>query len=88
MDLVADACLTAAVTPAGGFAILGGGYGDEQWVARELDLLDQFHTRFGVERAKQPKLLDLVLEHKPAAVIISFELKGCSLRTLSCLPNR
>ncbi len=48
MDLVADACLTAAVTAAGGFAILGGGYGDEQWVARELDLLDQFHTRFGV----------------------------------------
>jgi nitronate monooxygenase len=77
MDLVADARLTAAVTAAGGFGILGGGYGDEQWLARELDLLDQSHTRFGVgfitwSMAKQPKLLDLALEHKPAAVMLSF----------------
>ena len=48
MDLVADARLTVAVTAAGGFGILGGGYGDEQWLARELDLLDQSHARFGV----------------------------------------
>jgi nitronate monooxygenase len=77
MDLVADARLTVAVTAAGGFGILGGGYGDEQWLARELDLLDQSHTRFGVgfitwSMAKQPKLLDLVLERKPTAVVLSF----------------
>jgi len=81
MDLVADARLTAAVTAAGGFGILGGGYGDEQWLARELDLLDQSHTRFGVgfitwSMAKQPKLLDLALEHKPAAVMLSFGNPG------------
>jgi len=77
MDLVADARLTAAVTAAGGFGILGGGYGDEQWLTRELDLLEQTHTRFGVgfitwSMAKQPKLLDLALEGKPAAVVLSF----------------
>ena len=77
MDLVADARLTAAVTAAGGFGILGGGYGDEQWLTRELDLLEQTHTRFGVgfitwSMAKQPKLLDLALERKPAAVVLSF----------------
>jgi nitronate monooxygenase len=77
MDLVADARLTVAVTAAGGFGMLGGGYGDEQWLARELDLLDQSHSRFGVgfitwSMAKQPKLLDLVLEHKPTAVVLSF----------------
>jgi nitronate monooxygenase len=77
MDLVADARLAAAVTAAGGFGILGGGYGDEQWLARELDLLDQAHTRFGVgfitwSMAKQPKLLDLALERRPAAVVLSF----------------
>jgi nitronate monooxygenase len=60
-----------------GFGILGGGYGDEQWLARELDLLEQAHTRFGVgfitwSLAKQPKLLDLVLERKPAAMVLSF----------------
>jgi nitronate monooxygenase len=77
MDLVADARLTVAVTAAGGFGILGGGYGDEQWLVRELDLLDQSHTRFGVgfitwSMAKQPKLLDLALERKPTAVVLSF----------------
>src|SRR4030095_10982895 len=77
MDLVADARLSVAVTAAGGFGILGGGYGNEQWLTRELDLLDESHTRFGVgfitwSMAKQPKLLDLALEHKPTAVVLSF----------------
>src|SRR4029434_8602094 len=77
MDLVADARLTVAVTAAGGFGILGGGYGDEQWLTRELDLLDQSHARFGVgfitwSMAKQVKLLDLALERKPTAVVLSF----------------
>jgi nitronate monooxygenase len=77
MDLVADARLTAAVSAAGGFGILGGGYGDEQWLTRELNLLEQSQARFGVgfitwSMAKQPKLLDLALERKPAAVMLSF----------------
>ena len=77
MDVVADARLTAAVTAAGGLGILGGGYGDEQWLNRELDLLARSPARFGVgfitwSMAKQPKLLDLVLERKPAAVVLSF----------------
>lgn len=77
MDVVADARLTAAVSAAGGLGILGGGYGDEQWLARELDLLAKSKTRFGVgfitwSMAKQQKVLDLVLERKPAAVMLSF----------------
>jgi len=77
MDVVADARLTAAVSGAGGLGILGGGYGNEQWLARELDLLAGSQARFGVgfitwSMAKQPKLLDLVLERKPAAVMLSF----------------
>ena len=77
MDLVADARLAAAVSAAGGMGILGGGYGDEQWLVRELDLLANLKARFGVgfitwSMAKQPKLLELVLERKPAAVMLSF----------------
>lgn len=77
MDVVADARLTAAVSVAGGLGILGGGYGDEQWLTRELDLLASVQARFGVgfitwSLAKQPKLLDLVLDRKPAAVMLSF----------------
>ncbi len=77
MDVVADARLTAAVSAAGGLGLLGGGYGDAAWLERELDLLAQQSVRFGVgfitwSMAKQPRLLDLALERKPVAIILSF----------------
>jgi nitronate monooxygenase len=77
MDLVADGRLVAAVDAAGGFGILGGAYGDEKWIARELDVLAHAKARFGVgfitwSMAKQPRILDLALERKPAAVMLSF----------------
>jgi nitronate monooxygenase len=76
MAYVADGRLVAAVDAAGGFGILGGGYGEEKWLLRELDLLDRSKARFGVgfitrRLAKQPRLLDLALERKPAAVMLS-----------------
>ena len=37
MDVVSDGRLAATVSTAGGFGIIGGGYGDETWLARELD---------------------------------------------------
>jgi IMP dehydrogenase/GMP reductase len=37
MDVVSDGRLAATVSRAGGFGIIGGGYGDETWLARELD---------------------------------------------------
>jgi len=78
MDLVSDARLTAAVSAAGGLGILGGGYGDESWLTQELDRLAQSRVRFGVgfitwSLARQPRLLDLVLERKPVAVALSFD---------------
>lgn len=81
MDLVSDARLTAAVSAAGGLGILGGGYGDEGWLVRELGQLHQTQTRFGVgfitwSMAKQPKLLDLVLERKPVKGNSNFTLCG------------
>ena len=51
MDLVADGRLVAAVDAAGGFGILGGGYGEEKWLVRELDLLDRSKARFGYARS-------------------------------------
>lgn len=77
MDLVSDARLTAAVSAAGGLGILGGGYGEEQWLARELDLLAHSGIQYGVgfitwSMAKNPRLLDLALERKPVAIMLSF----------------
>ena len=52
MDVVSGARLTAAVSLAGGFGILGGGYGDRQWLEREIKLLTQLlasaRSPFGV----------------------------------------
>jgi Nitronate monooxygenase len=81
MDLVADGRLVAAVDAAEGFGILGGGYGEEKWLVRELDLLDRSKARFGVgfitwSLAKQPRLLVIALERTPAAVMLSFGSAG------------
>jgi nitronate monooxygenase len=77
MDLVADAHLTAAVSAAGGLGLLGGGYGDEAWLVRELDRLAASRQRFGVgfitwSLARQPRLLDVALEREPVAIMLSF----------------
>src|SRR5262245_2709117 len=77
MDLVADARLTAAVSAAGGFGILGGGYGEATWLSAQLDQLAAARVRYGVgfitwSMARDPSLLELTLERKPAAVFLSF----------------
>lgn len=77
MDLVADGRLVSAVDAAGGFGILGGGYGEETWLERELDVLERAKARFGVgfitwSMARQPRLLDLALERRPVAIMLSF----------------
>lgn len=75
MDMVADGKLAALVSGAGGFGILGGGYGDETWLTRELDAAGD--ARIGVgfitwSMAKNPRLLALALERRPAAIMLSF----------------
>lgn len=75
MDTIASGALAAAVSGAGGFGIIGGGYGDEARLARDLDAAAD--ARIGVgfitwSMAKNPRLLDLALERKPAAIMLSF----------------
>ncbi|BAM89248.1 putative 2-nitropropane dioxygenase [Bradyrhizobium oligotrophicum S58] len=77
MDVVADARLVRAVSSAGGFGILGGGYGNRTWLAQETAKFGGLHAPFGIgfitwSLAKQPELLDIALAAKPAAVMLSF----------------
>jgi nitronate monooxygenase len=75
MDLVSGGRLAAAVSHAGGLGLLGGGYGNGDWIERE-------RTRAGNARigcgfitwslARNPGLLAGVLRHEPAAVMLSF----------------
>lgn len=75
MDLVADARLASAVSSAGGLGLLGGGYGDREWLERQLAEVTPGSVGCGFitwSLARQPELLDLALDHGPAAVFLSF----------------
>jgi len=75
MDIVSDGCLAAAVTRAGCFGMIGGGYGDETWLANEMDAAGDARVGVGFitwSMAKHPRLLDMVLERRPPAIMLSF----------------
>src|ERR1700682_2405173 len=48
MDVIAGARLTAAVSSAGGFGILGGGYGEKAWLEAETKKLKGTRAPFGI----------------------------------------
>jgi nitronate monooxygenase len=77
MDFIAGARLTKAVSAAGGFGILGGGYGDKAWLEQETAKLADASDPFGIgfitwSLARQPALLDIALEARPRAIMLSF----------------
>jgi nitronate monooxygenase len=67
--------LAAAVSRAGGLGFIGGGYGDRDWLVEQLALCEgqPFGVGFiGWALARQPGLLDLALQARPRAVLLSF----------------
>jgi nitronate monooxygenase len=77
MDVVSGARLAAAVSIAGGFGILGGGYGEKAWLEQQTASLATCRAPFGVgfitwSLAKRPDLLDIALDAAPRAIMLSF----------------
>ena len=77
MDVISGARLAAAVSEAGGFGILGGGYGDRAWLEQETAKLRHCAAPFGIgfitwSLAKRPELLDIALQAGPRAIMLSF----------------
>lgn len=75
MDLVSGGRLAAAVSQAGGLGLLGGGYGDGDWIDREWDRAGNARIGCGFitwSLAKHPQVLDRVLARQPAAIMLSF----------------
>ncbi len=75
MGVLAGGRLAAAVSNAGGLGVIGGGYGDADWLDREFAAAG--NTRVGCgfitwSLAKKPELLDQVLARRPAALLLSF----------------
>jgi nitronate monooxygenase len=77
MAIIAGSRLVAAVGEAGGFGILGGGYGEKEWLTQETAKLKKCSVPFGIgfitwSMAKQSGLLDIALEAGPRAIMLSF----------------
>ena len=75
MAFAAGGALAAAASRAGGLGLIGGGYGDADWLAAQFD--EAGDARVGVgfitwSLARSPSLLTAVLRRRPAAVMLSF----------------
>jgi nitronate monooxygenase len=75
MGFVSGGALATAVSAAGGFGIIGGGYADPDWLEREFAAADNRTVGCGFitwALAQRPGSLDLALGHQPPAIMLSF----------------
>ena len=75
MAFVAGGALASAVSRAGGLGLIGGGYGDADWLETQfLAAGDQPVGRgfISFSVADRPELLDQVLDRGPTALFLSF----------------
>jgi nitronate monooxygenase len=75
MAMVSGGALAAAVSAAGGLGLIGGGYGDAEWLKAEFAAAGNQPVGAGFitwSLARQPELLDLCLERNPRAMIFAF----------------
>ena len=75
MAFAAGGRLAAEVSGAGGLGLIGGGYGDRDWIDAQFDEAEGAEVGCGfitwsLERA--PDLLDHVLARRPRAIMLSF----------------
>jgi nitronate monooxygenase len=75
MALAAGGALAASVTRAGGLGLIGGGYGDGDWLEQQFAAAGNAAVGCGFitwSMARTPELLTQVLRHKPKALMLSF----------------
>ncbi len=75
MAMVSGGRLAAAVTAAGGLGLIGGGYGDAEWLRSEIGQSEGARVGYGFitwSLARNPGLLDMVLAEQPATIMLSF----------------
>lgn len=76
MAFAAGGRLAAAVSEAGGLGLIGGGYGDAEWLLQEFIAAGNRPVGCGFitwALHRQPALLDLALAHNPKAILLSFD---------------
>jgi nitronate monooxygenase len=75
MGAISGGLLAQAVSDAGGLGLIGGGYCNEAWIERELELVRPNTVGIGFitwALAKKPHVLDMAIRHRPKAIMLSF----------------
>ncbi len=75
MAFAGGGALAAAVSRAGGLGLIGGGYGDPTWIEEQFAAAGKERIGLGFitwSLRKSPSLLTDALQHRPAAVMLSF----------------
>jgi nitronate monooxygenase len=75
MAFAAGGELAAAVSRAGGLGLIGGGYGDAEWIDEQFDAAQGERVGVGFitwSAARAPSVVAAALQRRPAAVMLSF----------------
>ncbi|MDT5018452.1 MAG: nitronate monooxygenase [Mycobacterium sp.] len=75
MAYAAGGALAAAVSRAGGLGLIGGGYGDAEWIDEQFEAASGERVGIGFitwSAVQKPFLVSAALQRKPAAVMLSF----------------
>jgi len=75
MALAGGGALAAAVSRAGGLGLIGGGYGDPDWIRAQFAAADTARVGIGFitwSAQRSPSVVTDALEFRPAAVMLSF----------------
>jgi len=75
MAQVSGGALAAAVTAAGGLGLIGGGYGEAEWLDAQIGESNGARVGYGFitwSLARNPELLDTVVARSPATIMLSF----------------
>ncbi len=75
MARVSGGALAGAVSAAGGLGLIGGGYGEAEWIEAEFAAAGNQRVGIGFitwRLAERPELLEHALARSPAAVMLSF----------------
>lgn len=75
MAFAGGGALAAAVSLAGGFGLIGGGYGNAKWLDEQLDLAGEAKVGVGFitwSAQRSPELVTQAIERGAAAIMLSF----------------
>jgi nitronate monooxygenase len=75
MAYAAGGALAAAVSDAGGLGLIGGGYGNAEWIDEQFDAANGQRVGIGFitwSAAQNPSVVAAALKKRPAAVMLSF----------------